>query len=394
MEQPNQLNEIIVRRIKAEGPLPFAEFMQMALYYPDLGYYTRQPNLIGARGDFYTAPHLTPIFGELVAKQLVELWERLGKPKNFQLVEMGAGQALLTGDVLAWISRNQPDLWANFSYIIVEISNFLKAGQKRRLQDVMHKQNIPDLLDKVSWHSLEELGEITGIFFSNELVDAFPVHLIEVEKGELREVFVALDAENNLIENLGPLTTAAIDAYLQKLGLNLTDGKYPEGYRTEINLAALDWLQQISSRLKQGYLLTIDYGYTSEQRYSPHRVGGTLQAYVQHTVNYNPYQNVGTQDLTSHVDFTALIKVGEELGLHLEGFTTQAAFLLGLGLGEKLAEITATAPTNKSAQELMAERNALQKLVSPVEMGNFRVLLQSKDVPSNTKPLTGFSLQV
>jgi SAM-dependent MidA family methyltransferase len=371
--------------------------MEIVLYTPGLGYYTRRPNLIGARGDFYTAPHLTPVFGELVAVQLAEFWERLGQPAKFTLVEMGAGQGLLAGDVLNWLQINRPQLWAALEYKIVEVSEFLIAGQRRRLQAISQNTN---LLEKVTWCSLEDIAEdsVEGAFFSNELVDALPVHLVQLEQGHLREIYVTTsditEPDQPFIEVSGPLSTPALSTYFEKLGLDLGSGTYPEGYRTEVNLAAVEWLNQIASKLKRGYLLTIDYGYTASHRYHPRRSEGTLQCYFRHNVSYNPYLHLGEQDITAHVDFSSLLLVGEQQGLDNLGFTTQAAFLAGLGIETKFSDLALAVQKGKNPTELLQERQALQRLLSPTEMGNFGVLIQSKNLKQVSTVLAGLSLKI
>jgi SAM-dependent MidA family methyltransferase len=392
------LEALLRQHIATEGPLTFARFMEIVLYTPGLGYYTRRPNLIGARGDFYTAPHLTPVFGELVALQLAEFWERLGQPSKFTLVEMGAGQGLLAGDVLKWLQVNRPQLWAALEYKIVEVSEFLITGQRRRLQAVSQTAN---LLEKVSWCSLEEIPEdsVEGAFFSNELVDALPVHLVQLEQGHLCEIYVTTSdittsATQPLIEVSGPLSTPALSAYFENLGLDLSSDAYSEGYRTEVNLAALEWLSQIASKLKRGYLLTIDYGYTAPHRYHPRRSEGTLQCYFRHNITYNPYLHLGEQDITAHVDFSSLLLVGEQQGLDNLGFTTQAAFLASLGIETKFNDLILAIQEGRSPTELLQERQALQRLLNPTEMGNFGVLIQSKNLKPVSTVLAGLSLKL
>ncbi len=381
MNEISDLHKLILERIRQAGQLTFAEFMQMALYEPGLGYYTRQPNLIGARGDFYTAPHLTPFFGELLARQLADCWEGLGSPLNFQLVEMGAGQGVLAGDILTWFYRNRPEIWPTLTYTIAEVSEFLIRGQRRRLQVVGQSLGAPDLLTHVTWRKLADMvdAEITGVFLSNELVDAFPVHLVQLESGKLGEIYVEADAQGQFQEKIGPLSTGQIASYFEQLGLDLTDGTYPDGYRTEVNLAAPLWLTQVASKLARGFVLTIDYGYTAARRFSPYRSQGTLQCYFNHTINHNPYLRVGEQDITAHVDFSTLMLVGERDGLKTASFETQAEFLTRWGVGDRFVELSA-AESGRSQNERMTEHAALLKLISPTEMGNFGVLLQSKDI--------------
>lgn len=377
--------------VQAGGRIPFARFMELALYAPGEGYYTSRVGLIGARGDFYTAPHLTPVFGQLLARQLAEFWRRLGRPDAFQLVEMGAGQGLLVTDILSQLYINEKELWPGLTYTIVERSAALQEGQRRRLKAVPNGELF---LQKVNWAAPDEFepGSVTGCFFSNELVDAFPVHLIERKEGEWREVYVGLNPAGEFEEESGTLSTAALEDYFRLVGLE--SSKYEEGYRTEINLAALDWMQAVAQALGKGYVLTIDYGYESGRRYHPRRSAGTLQTYNGHTIGHNPYMHVGQQDITTHVDFTALIKTGEAAGLTTEGFTIQAAFLGGLGIAEYWTKLSDPQSANRNSKEVMAEYNALQRLINPTAMGNFGVLIQSKRVTLQARPLSGLSLKI
>jgi SAM-dependent MidA family methyltransferase len=381
-------------RAAPDGRLTFARFMEMALYYPGEGYYTHQAGLIGVRGDFYTAPHLTPVFGQLIAKQIAEFWRNLNSPALFQIVEGGAGQGLLAGDILSYLRQHEPALWPGLSYTIIEISTPLRLAQQRRLSAIPGGE---ELISKVNWRDLADFsaGEVSGVILSNELLDAFPVHLVTVDHAELREIYVRLDPETGeFTETVGPLSTPALAAYFDRLGLDLPG--YGEGYRTEVNLGALGWLAQAAHALGQGYLLTIDYGYSADRRYHPLRRAGTLQCYTAHTVHANPYRNLGTQDITTHVDFTSLMLEGQAAGLRNEGLTNQALFLAGLGLAEKLAALSdpTTRPPGMTTKQKLAEYEALHRLINPNGMGNFGVLIQSKNVPPTAQPLAGLSFKL
>ena len=381
------LRQLIVAEIKAAGGrITFARFMELALYAPELGYYTSKISLIGARGDYYTAPHLTPLFGQLIARQLIEFWHRLAEPVEFQLVEMGAGQGLLASDILSQLYQHEKSLWQALTYLIVERSETLREAQRRRLEH-------SGLTAKVKWCELSELepASITGSFISNELVDAFPVHLVQMVGGQWQEIYVELDGMGQFTEKSAALSSPNLSAYFGLVGL--APFGYEEGYRTEINLAALDWLQAVARALNQGYVLTIDYGYQAVRRYHPLRRAGTLQTYNGHVAGDNPYLNLGYQDITAHVDFTALIKTGENNDLKTEGFTSQALFLAGLGISDTLLELT-TPGSSRKPDELLAEYNAAQTLINPTKMGNFGVLIQSKNLSSSETqpPLRGLSL--
>jgi SAM-dependent MidA family methyltransferase len=390
------LREAVCQAIREapDGRITFARFMEMALYYPGEGYYTHQVGLIGVRGDFYTAPHLSPVFGQLIARQLAEFWRNLDSPSSFQIVEGGAGQGLLAGDILSYLRLHEPALWSGLSYTIIEISEPLRLAQRRRLSAIPGGE---ELIEKVAWRDLADFtaGEVRGVFLSNELLDALPVHLVTIEEAELKEIYVRLDpVSGDFAETVGPLSTPALAAYFKRLGLD--PAAYDTGYRTEINLGAVDWLGRVARALGQGYLLTIDYGYEAARRYHLLRRSGTLQCYTAHSVHTNPYQNLGTQDITAHVDFTSLMLEGEASGLHNVGFTNQALFLAGLGLGERLAALSDpdTRPPGMTTKQKLAEREALHRLINPAGMGNFGVLIQSKNVPSSALPLTGLSLKL
>jgi SAM-dependent MidA family methyltransferase len=385
------LRAAIIAEIEAAPAyrITFARFMAMALYQPGEGYYTHRGGLIGGRGDFYTAPHLTPAFGQFIAKQVAEFWRALGEPADFQVVEGGAGQGLVAGDILTTLRQNEPVLWATLRYTIDELSPTLQKAQEKRL---LALPGGDALRAKTSWRVLSDFapGEITGCYLSNELVDAFPVHLVTVAGGELREIFVSYDAtQDAFIEQSGPLSNPDLAKYFRDIQVDITS--YAENYRTEVNLQAASWLQKVARALGQGFVLTIDYGYPASGRYNPRRAAGTLQCYTGHTVHDNPYINIGRQDITSHVDFTALERTGAAAGLTNLSFTRQMYFLAGLGIGERLAGLTSA---GLEPRALFAEREALQKLINPNALGNFGILLQAKNVAVAVEKLSGFAMRI
>ncbi|WP_421655121.1 class I SAM-dependent methyltransferase [Leptothermofonsia sp. ETS-13] len=385
------LGILIVQRI-AESPrfrIPFFEFMELALYHPLHGYYASSASQIGTRGDFFTSPHLGADFGELLAEQFVQMWEVMGQPHPFLLVEMGAGQGLLASDILGYVQKSYPSFFESLEYLIIERAAALMVEQRRQLKPLEMMGN------RLRWCRFEDLPaeSITGCFFSNELVDALPVHQVILETGQLREVYVTVqpeaEAEVPFVEVVGDLSTPYLVKYFDQVGINLFSGAYPNGYRTEVNLAALDWMTTVAEKLKRGYVLTIDYGYTSDRYYHPMRSQGTLQCYYRHRHHSNPYIYVGEQDITAHVDFTALQRQGERWGLRTLGFTKQGMFLMALGLGDRLAALSQSETSDPQAiVEILRRRDALQQLVNPVGLGNFGVLIQGKGVENN-EPLKG-----
>ncbi len=373
------LVEIISDRIAKSGAITFAEFMELALYHPQYGYYTTKAVDIGAQGDFFTSPHLGKDFGELLAVQFAQMWEILGKPAAFTLVEMGAGQGILAVDILKYLYKHYREFFNSLQYIIVEVSSGLKQQQQQLLQGVG---------DKVKWCSLEEIpnNSITGCIFSNELVDAMPVNLFSLQDGQLGEIYVTTSENNTFIELCSAPSTPKLAQYFELVGINLAS--LASNYRSEINLAALDWLSAISQKLQQGYLLTIDYGYAAARYYNPMRSQGTLQCYYRHQYHNNPYLNIGQQDITAHVDFTALERWGEKCGLQKVGFTQQGLFLMALGLGERIATISTDNASDLS--QLLQRREVLHQLIDPQGLGGFGVLVQSKGLPPDI-PLKGLT---
>lgn len=375
-----QLQDLIASRIRAQGPVTFAQFMEWALYEPELGYYERGYP-IGP--DYLTAPHLAPDFAHLLAEQIHQFWQVLGSPSAFAVVEMGAGSGRLAEDWLTYVRSAYPAFWQALEYGILE-----RSASLRRLQ----QERLAGFGEKVRWLAWDEIpeGSVTGCFFSNELVDAFPVHRVQVQGGSLREIYVDW-TEGGFQEVLGDPSTPALEAYFARLGIPITT--YPSGYQTEVNLKALEWLQLLAHKLRRGYVLTIDYGYPAQRYYSPQRSQGTLLAYRRHATSTDPYSRVGCQDLTAHVDFTTLEQVGESLGLKRLGFTQQSYFLVNLGLAERLAALSQTSDGSGGVGQVLQRRFALQALIDPLGLGSFGVLLQAKGLSEleSTQRLRGFA---
>lgn len=374
-----------------EGRIPFAEYMAEALYHPQYGYYASQTQTVGFRGDFITSPHLGPDFGQLLAVQLADCWDALCQPDPFDLVEVGPGQGLLAQQILHHLQTQFPPCFAASRYTLVEISPVLIAAQKQRLSPLIEAGAT------VQWQSLDQIppDSLIGCVFSNELIDALPVHLVEVTESGLQECYVALDYSEDgsvqgFCDRIAPLFTPRLAQYFEDLGLNLSPDTYPLGYRTEVNLAAQDWLHDIAQRLHRGYVLTIDYGYPAHRYYSPARSQGTLQAYSRHAHHNDPYAYIGQQDLTAHVNFTALEQWGDQIGLNKVGFTPQGLFLMALGLGDRIAALSD--PSQTDLQQVIQRRDALHQLINPMGLGNFGVLIQAKGLRQESLPLQGLTM--
>ncbi len=385
------IEQAIIQKIQqSEGQrITFAEFMELALYHPQFGYYATPSSILGSQGDFVTSPHMGRDFGEVVAEQFVDMWMALNRPDRFDLVEMGSGQGLVMGDAIAYLQSHYPDCFATLNCTIIEKSAALRAQQQQRLGH-WNEQGI-----SITWKTLNEIEPITGCVFSNELVDAFPVHWIELRSQKLQEIYVTHN-ENGFSSQPGDLSTSKLASYFGQVGIDWRN--YLDGYRTEVNLAALDWIEQIAHKLHRGYLLTIDYGYTAQRYYSLARTEGTLQCYYKHSHHSDPFIHIGEQDITAHVDFTALQTQGTEVGLQSLGFTQQGLFLMALGLGDRLnqlSEINSTQTANPTdIQAIMRRRETLQQLINPMGFGNFGVLIQGKGLTQKeiARPLKGLTI--
>jgi SAM-dependent MidA family methyltransferase len=351
---------LIAERIRRRGPLTVAEFMDLALYAPGVGYYARASQRSGRTGDFFTSVDLGPVFGMLLAEYFARLWRDLGgggpTPSRIDLVEAAAGNGRLTRDILDAAASRHPDFYRAVSAHLVERSAEARAGQAGVLgshagQVASPGGDLPAAID--------------GIVFANELLDALPVHLVEMRKGGLEEVYVDLEGDR-LVERRGPLSTPALAAYLDNAGATLDTGA-----RAEVNLAALAWVTSVASKLRRGFLLLFDYGYESAELYSEARRQGTLATYHRHMVDApgeggpGPHWllDPGGRDLTSHVDFTSVRRAAERAGLETVAVESQSRFLLDILDGSPLvAEL--------SAPDRLADRLALKTLLMPGGLGS------------------------
>ncbi len=361
--------------------------MEQALYHPVHGYYSSGRAAIGRRGDYFTSVSVGPLFGRLLAAQFAEIWGRLrnsnlarksgvDSPERIEareasrslvIVEQGAHHGEFALDVLTAARSDSPDLFEKLRYQIIEPFAILQARQSERLREFE---------EKVSWaKSLSEIDPFVGIHFSNELIDSMPVHLIVSSGGSWREKFVALEQDRFVF-----IDQAIVDPVLK-----VEVAKLPEpsaGYETEVNPTAFDWIDHLSAKLIDGYVIAIDYGFVRDDFYATHRTCGTLRVRAQHQSIASPFEQVGHADITAHADWTSLAERAEKRGLRVHGFTDQHHFITGI-LSELLREEVEKNAGTKN-------KRALQTLLHPEMLGRaFQVLALARGLDP-VSPLAGF----
>jgi SAM-dependent MidA family methyltransferase len=356
------LTALIRRTIGKNGPVSFAWFMEQALYHPEFGYYSSGQCEIGRRGDYFTNVSVGPLFGGLLAGQFAEMWESLGRPGDFTIVEQGAHHGDFARDVLAAAREQAPEFFAALRYRIIEPFPILQERQTETLRDFGAK---------AGWErSLDDLKPFCGVHFSNELLDAMPVHLLQRQSVSGWEERFVGDSNAGFTFVAKPIGDENLRRQIAKIPSDL-----PTPYETEVNLGALKWVETVARKLTRGFVLVVDYGYARDQFYAPERTSGTLQCHAAHRKGSSPLEGVGRTDITAHVDWTSVAERAEECRLTLSGFTDQHHFITGLLSKRSLEE---------------NERRALQTLLHPELLGTrFQYLGLSKDAPAT--PLSGFS---
>jgi SAM-dependent MidA family methyltransferase len=381
---PSPLTSLLLDRIRDNGALTVAEFVDAALYHDTLGYYTRAGQRSGREGDFFTSVDLGPLFGELLASQFAEMRTALedastpgqpgGDAPRFDLVEAAAGNGRLARDVLDAAERHHPEFYGAVRLHLVERSPLARAAQAEVLgrHAPLLASSSPDVPDKVA-----------GVIYANELLDAMPPHVVVMREQGLREIYVDADGRR-LVTREGPPSSPRIADYLAAVGARLQPG-----WSAEVNLAAADWIRHAGSRLSRGYLVIIDYGHDAATLYSASHATGTLTTYRRHAAERREegpgwLLEPGDRDITSHVDLTGIALAGRDAGLQLLGVVDQAYFLLGLGLAERLAGDDTTSP------RALRRRLALKTLVMPGGLGStLKVMVFAKSVDG--PPLRGLS---
>lgn len=363
-----RLSETIRQDIAAHGGwISFARYMELALYAPGLGYYTAGAHKFGAAGDFITAPELSPLFGRTLARQVAEIMADSAP----HILELGAGSGKLAADMLVELEQRDklPD-----RYNILEVSADLRARQQALLQ-----QRLPHLMDRLHW--LDALPEqFDGAIVANEVLDALPVHRVRWQDSTINGIGVAM-RENDFVWQERPARDANL---LQAARLINEQHALPDGYVSEICLAARGLINSLSQCLSQGAMLFMDYGFGAREYYHAQRDTGTLMCHYRHHAHDDPFFLPGLQDITAHVNFTDIAECGIDAGLELLGYTNQAFFLINNGITELLKD---TGPEN--LRDYLPLSAQLQKLTSPAEMGElFKVIALGKNMAN---PLSGFA---
>jgi SAM-dependent MidA family methyltransferase len=357
----NLLRRKIEQEIHEQGPIPFSRYMELCLYHPELGYYSRNTERFGKAGDFYTSSDVHAVFGRLLARQFDEMWRALGSPESIELVELGPGRGLFAQDVLDWSEKKFPDLFRALRYVLVESSPTLRGRMNetlaRHFESGKAEMAELDLIAK---------GEAPAIVFANEFFDALPVEIVST-KGSLR-----IDARDGRFIETWALASPKELEFLDRYSIN------PEpDERVEVSLAAQQFMDRIAGSLQRGFVLAIDYGYTREEQLAG-RHRGTLKAIRQHSVSANPYEAPGEQDITADVNFTALAAAAEKHGMQTQKIITQSQFLMGIGEANQFADAFEEC---RLPQERTKVGLQLKHLITPAGMGeSFHVLIASKGV--------------
>jgi len=391
------LRHKIEQEIRERGPIPFSRYMELCLYDPEFGYYSRNAEKFGKAGDFYTSRDVHAVFGRLLARQFEEMWRALGKPEQIDVLELGPGRGLFAQDVLDWSEKKFPEFFRAVRYTLAERSASLRkrlaANLRHRIADGKvvvlsefadsgfnnQSEDVQTPTDGDARRSIDGfVAEAPLIVFANEFFDALPVEVLS-EQGALR---INL-GDGNFVEEWAPASAAELE-FLDRYGV------HPEtGMRTEATLVAQKQMASLSAAIEQGFLVTIDYGYTREEQLAGRHLG-TVMTYRQHSASPNPYEAPGDQDITAHVNFTALASTAEQSGMRAHQLLTQSQFLLGIGEANQFGDAFEECRLPEERAKIALQ---LKHLVTPAGMGEtFQVLVASKDVPfESVENLSGLS---
>ena len=382
------LRQKIEQEIRKRGPIPFSRYMELCLYDPELGYYSRHTEKFGKAGDFYTSSDVHAVFGRLLARQFDEMWRALDSPGRIELLELGPGRGLFAQDVLDWSEKKFPDFFRALHYTLVERSASLRerlaatfrgriAGGKVVVLSQLEGSGFNRQSEDMPQTSIDTLGaKVPLIVFANEFFDALPVEILS-EKGALH-----INArDGHFVEEWAPASAAELE-FLDRYSV------HPEGgARTEAPLLALEHMSKLAANIQRGYLIAIDYGYTRAQQLAGRHLG-TVMAYRQHSASPNPYETPGEQDITAHVNFTALAAAAEDNRMLAHKLLTQSQFLMGIGEANQFADAYEEC---RLPQERAKVALQLKHLVTPAGMGEtFQVLVAGKGVErSRLESLSG-----
>jgi SAM-dependent MidA family methyltransferase len=356
----NPLRQKIEEEIRERGPIRFSRYMELCLYDPEGGYYSRKAEQFGKAGDFYTSSDIHAVFGRLLARQFDEMWRVLGSPAHMELVELGPGRGLFAQDVLDWSEKKFPDFFRALLYVLIESSPALRERIKkplgRHLESGKAELTTLDAHDKAS----------ASIVFANEFFDALPIEILSA-KGSLR----IATGDGRFVETWAQPSPEELE-FLDRYSI------HPEpDERVEASLAAQQSMDRIAANIQRGFLIAIDYGYTHEEQLAG-RHRGTLKALRQHSISANPYEAPGEQDITADVNFTALAAAAEKHGMQTHKLITQSQFLMGIGEANQFADAFEEC---RLPQERGKVALQLKHLVTPAGMGeSFQVLIASKGI--------------
>ncbi len=378
-----ELTHLLRSRIEQEGTLSFSEFMREALYHPHFGYYLSGDEHVGRYGDFYTSVSVSYLFGQLLGQQFEEMWRVLGEPETFVIIEQGANTGQFAVDVLGWLSQWRPELYQRCAYWFVEPHPPLQALQEKMIQQHGYQ-------DHAFWvESVDQLqgAAAIGIFFSNELIDSFPTHIVRFDGGVWKEKRVGLAQDNGR----GDFEFEEVTISEGELLNEIERWKIPriQNYTTEVNLQAGSWIQGVGSALERGFVVTVDYGYPADLLYYYNRMEGTLTCYREHKKSYDPLVYAGLQDITAHINFDLLAEAGEAVGLRREGLVDQHHFMVGVARDDYLAFQEQQLKEHPDDPQIQGALRAFRSLMHPEMMGTtFKFLIQSKGI-ADTPQLMG-----
>ena len=372
LEHSERLYERVSEQLKA-SPMSFHAFMQAMLYTPGLGYYSAGATKLGAQGDFVTAPEISELFGQAVAQQCLQILNMSGG----SILEYGAGTGQLALDILTSLQAQDalPE-----HYYIMEVSADLIERQKTLLS-----ARLPEFYEQIEWlDSLPEAFE--GVVVANEVLDAMPVHRFQITEQGITEQQVVIDEQGDWHFSGSFDLSQPLKDWFAREDILALDMQPP--YMSEVNLAQEAWIAELAGCLKKGAIMLIDYGFSRGEYYHRDRSAGTLMCHYRHRAHANPLVLAGLQDITTHVDFTAVAEAAHDAGLDVNGYTTQSSFLMGNGILQMAEELMVDAP---QARQLQIS-SQLKQLLMPEEMGEFFKVMLLSEPSTLSGPINGFSM--